>query len=460
MLAPDIAQQADGSPDRSLILVLLAPVGEDRRAALLDEIRRTLDDVHAAVADFDALRALADKTAAELAASPAPFGAYGAQEYADFLHWLSAGHFVFLGARTYEYPRTPEGDYAAEEPTYTPEGSLGLLRDQSRPVLRRASEPAILTSRLGLHLEDAPPLTVSKATLRSRVQRRADMDFIGVRRYDAKGRPVGETRFVGLFTAEAYEVPAGALPLVRRKVEAVLAHAGHNPSAHTGKRLRYIVETYPRDELFQIAEDDLRRIATGVLHLYDRPRVRLFARTDALDRFVSVPALRSAGPLRFRDAGAGRRDAGGGLGRPRLRGGAHPVRPAAGAHLLHPSPFPRPTTCTPTNARWRRRSPRPCGPGRTASRPQPARAASRRGWWARCWPATPTPFRPATGTSTTPRRPCSTCRRSRAWARMPTCTSAPSAARTTSRPASASSSTARSSPYPWRRCCRCWRTWG
>ena len=154
--------------------------------------------------------------------------------------------------------------------------------------LRRASEPALITSRLGLSLEDGPPLTVFKATLRSRVQRRADMDCIGVRRYDAEGRAAGEVRFVGLFTAEAYEAPATSLPLVRRKVEAVLAGAGHHPSAHTGKRLRYIVETYPRDELFQIGEDDLRRVAMGVLHLYDRPRVRLFARTDALDRFVSV----------------------------------------------------------------------------------------------------------------------------------------------------------------------------
>ena len=289
VLAPKLAHQdGGGAAAQSLILVLLTPVGEDRRAALLEEIGRTLHDVHAAVADFPALQALAGTAAVELAASAAPFGAYGAQEYVDFLHWLSDGHFVFLGARTYEYPRTPEGDYAAEEPLYTPEGSLGLMRDQSLSVLRRASEPAILTSRLGLHLEAAAPLTVSKATLRSRVQRRADMDFIGVRRYDAAGRPTGEIRFVGLFTAEAYEVPATDLPLVRRKVEAVLAHAGHNPSAHTGKRLRYIVETYPRDELFQIAEDELHRIATGVLHLYDRPRVRLFARTDALDRFVSV----------------------------------------------------------------------------------------------------------------------------------------------------------------------------
>ncbi len=283
-----VMQLDSESPEQSLILVVLGPVGEDRHGALLEDVGRTLEDVHDAVADFPALRALADRAAGELAASAAPFGAYGAQEYVDFLHWLTAERFVFLGARVYDYPRTADGGYAAAEPVYTPEQSLGVLRDQSRPVLRRASEPAILTSELAHHLKLAAPVTVAKSTLRSRVHRRAEMDFIGVKRYDADGAVIGEVRFVGLFTAEAYEAQASSLPLVRRKIEHVLAKAGHNPSAHTGKRLRYIVETYPRDELFQIGEDELYRIAMGVLHLYDRPRVRLFARTDALQRFVSA----------------------------------------------------------------------------------------------------------------------------------------------------------------------------
>ncbi len=274
--------------EQSLILVLLGDVGEDRRDALLEEIQRTLDDVHVAVADFPALSALMERSAQELGASPAPFGTYGAQEYVDFLHWLTTERFIFLGARIYEYPRTADGDYAPEEPIYAPEQSLGLLRDPTRPVLRRASEPALLTSELSRHLEEAVPVVVAKSSLHSRVHRRADMDYVGVKRYDAAGQAIGEVRFVGLFTAEAYETPAVSLPLVRCKIAHVLAKAGPTPSAHTGKRLRYIIETYPRDELFQISEDDLVRIGIGVMHLYDRPRVRLFARADAFQRFVSV----------------------------------------------------------------------------------------------------------------------------------------------------------------------------
>jgi glutamate dehydrogenase len=274
--------------EESMILVVLNRVGEDRREALLDALRLTLSDVHAAVRDGAAMHALMRSVAAELTTSHAPFGAYGAEEYAQFLQWVSADRFIFLGARSYDYPRTPDGAYAAEEPLYTPEGCLGVLRDIKLTVLRRASEPAILTTDLSSYLEQAEPLIVAKSTLRSRVHRRGHMDYIGVKRYDARGCAVGEVRFVGLFTAEAYEDPARHLPLVRRKIEHVLARAGENPSAHTGKRLRTIAETYPRDELFQIDEDTLYQIAMGVLHLFDRPRVRVFWRVDTFDRFVSA----------------------------------------------------------------------------------------------------------------------------------------------------------------------------
>jgi len=95
-------------------------------------------------------------------------------------------------------------------------------------------------------------------------------------------------RFVGLFSAEAYDQPASAVPLIREKVANVLARARTAPGSHNEKRLKNIVENHPRDELFQMSEDELLDEALGILHLYDRPRVRLFERRDPFDRFASV----------------------------------------------------------------------------------------------------------------------------------------------------------------------------
>jgi len=81
---------------------------------------------------------------------------------------------------------------------------------------------------------------------------------------------------------------AKEVPLVRRKVANALERAGKTPGSHNYKRLKNILENYPRDELFQISEDELLDTALGILHLYDRPRIRLFTRRDPFDRFVSV----------------------------------------------------------------------------------------------------------------------------------------------------------------------------
>ena len=272
----------------SLIQVHLDPVGEDRAQALVESVRAVLADVQMAVADFAAMQALMRDTIAELTKAPAPVSAEERAEDLAFLEWLERDRFVFLGARVYDYPRTADGGYAAEEPVYRPEGSLGVLRDQERRVLRRSSEPALLSKQLKRYLETDSPLIVAKSTLRSQVHRRAYMDYVGVKRYGADGKPSGEVRFVGLFTAEAYDAPARDVPMIRRKVANVAERAGVSAGGHNDKRLRNILETWPRDELFQTPEDELLVLALGVMHLYDRPRVRLFARRDPFARFISI----------------------------------------------------------------------------------------------------------------------------------------------------------------------------
>ncbi|CAN7158045.1 NAD-glutamate dehydrogenase [Phenylobacterium sp. LjRoot219] len=271
----------------SMIQVILEPIGPDREAALTAGIQATLADVHAAVDDFPAMRALIGRTIAELRERP---GKATPEEF-ELLSWLEAERFVFLGARVYEFPLLPNGDYAPEEPVYQAKDGLGILRDPERTVLRRAHEPAVLMRKGQERLFREAAVTVAKANAKSRVHRRGYMDYVGIKRYDDEGRPRGEVRFIGLFTAEAYDQPASAVPLLREKVARVLERAHATPGGHNEKRLKNILENHPRDELFQISEDELLSQALGILHLYDRPRVGLFERRDPLDRFASVLLL-------------------------------------------------------------------------------------------------------------------------------------------------------------------------
>ena len=272
----------------SVIILVIDPVPQERRDALGEGLAQSLSDVHAAVEDHEAMAALMRQAVQRLETTPPAVDPAILEENIAFLKWLKSDHFVFLGARDYDYPRGADGDYEAEAPLSQSGAGLGILADPERTVLRRASEPAVLTRQMRRQLDFSDPVTVAKANARSRVHRRAYMDYVGVKRYGPDGKATGETRFVGLFTSEAYDRLATETPLIRRKVANVLSRADKAPGSHNEKRLKNILDNYPRDELFQISEDELLSIALGILHLYDRPRIRLFTRQDPFDRFVSV----------------------------------------------------------------------------------------------------------------------------------------------------------------------------
>ena len=129
-------------------------------------------------------------------------------------------------------------------------------------------------------------LIVTKANARSTVHRPGYLDYVGVKRFDAAGNVCGEHRFLGLYTSTAYSASPADIPLLRRKTANVIERAGVARGSHAGKALRNILATYPRDELFQTSEDDLLRTATGILHLGERQRFRLFVRRDPFERFL------------------------------------------------------------------------------------------------------------------------------------------------------------------------------
>src|SRR5690606_36591336 len=89
-------------------------------------------------------------------------------------------------------------------------------------------------------------------------------------------------------TATAYTLSTGSIPFLRRKVDSVLARAGYDPESHSGRALTNVLESYPRDERFQIDPDLLYDFTLAILQLDERPRIRVLARRDRFDRFVSI----------------------------------------------------------------------------------------------------------------------------------------------------------------------------
>ena len=265
------------NPVQSLILVECDRiVSSTEREALAQELGRVLGDVRGAVQDWAEM--LGRVQSVSEAASNSPLSSDSRQEGIDFLHWLQDRNFTFLGARDYDLRR----DAGAVSLIARSESGLGILRGTVQTLETQLPSEAVSL------MESNELVLVTKAMTRATVHRPAWLDYIGVKRFDAAGELVGETRFLGLYTSTAYSASVSQIPRVRRLAAQVMSSAGVVPESHAAKALQAILEAYPRDELFQIDVATLTEHAMGILRLQERQRTRVFLRRDPIGRFTSA----------------------------------------------------------------------------------------------------------------------------------------------------------------------------
>ncbi|MEU6300040.1 NAD-glutamate dehydrogenase [Streptomyces erythrochromogenes] len=252
------------------------------------DLQRVLSDVRESVEDWEKMREAALRIADGLPDEPtAPdLREYELEEARELLRWLADDHFTFLGYREYNLV---DGDSLAA----VPGTGLGILRSDPHHSGKEDGHPVSpsfnrLPADARAKAREHRLLVLTKANSRSTVHRPSYLDYVGVKKFDADGNVVGERRFLGLFSSAAYTESVRRVPVIRRKVAEVLERAGFSPASHDGRDLTQILETYPRDELFQTPVDQLQSIVTSVLYLQERRRLRLYLRQDEYGRYYSA----------------------------------------------------------------------------------------------------------------------------------------------------------------------------
>ncbi len=243
------------------------------------DLEATLADVRVAVRDWSAMRARVRAIISELASDPPPLPAAEVAEVAHLLDWMEARHFVFLGYRHYRLERGRSEDQLVPDRA----SGLGILSARRG----RRTGTTVLRGDVRSKAREAELLIITKANSTSTVHRGELLDYVGVKTFDRRGSVTGEHRFLGLWTSTAYHGSPRDIPVLRHKVDRVIEHFGLDPSSHDGKEVLNVLETYPRDELFQANAADLIRIVRGVVNLYERRTVRLLVRRDPYHRFYS-----------------------------------------------------------------------------------------------------------------------------------------------------------------------------
>ncbi|HWX50088.1 MAG TPA: NAD-glutamate dehydrogenase domain-containing protein [Roseomonas sp.] len=236
-------------------------------------VERALGELRLAVSDFPAVLGRLRAAEAEIGSD-----AGGAQ---SFLRWMEE-NFVFLGHRLIRFGENGVPDRVEEH--------LGLLRDESLPVFDALRDLGAIPPAMRASLRSGGPIAVAKANMRARVHRPQHADVVATRIFGPDGQITGLRLFLGLFAASAYNRNPRSIPWLADKVERILDMAGVNPDSHDGRALRNIVDTWPRDELFQAEEAAILDGARRALDLSIRPRPALYLRRDPFERFVSAIA--------------------------------------------------------------------------------------------------------------------------------------------------------------------------
>ncbi len=250
--------------------------------ALQTGFEQTLENVHLVVEDWKPLCARIDRIITTLEAQSLPVSAEEKREALTFLRWLEENHFTFIGFHAYDLV-----EENGEERLRLAEGSaLGIFRGT------QADQIAQSLARIPPPQRRAPPprklLVITKTTAHSPVHRPAHLDYLGIRRFNEEGEVVGEWRFVGLYGSTVYNTLLSEIPILRLKVAHVMKQAKLRHNSHGGKAMQHILTTFPRDEMFQISEDELLEIAVGILQVQERHRLSLFLRRDPFGRFISA----------------------------------------------------------------------------------------------------------------------------------------------------------------------------
>ncbi|TQJ15427.1 glutamate dehydrogenase [Yimella lutea] len=254
---------------------------ESGDADLVAVLHEVLDDVRDAVTDWERMRAQCDVIIRDLEADPpSSVGKDIVERTQGFLRWLADEHFTFLGYREYVLDEVDGEDVLRG----VAGSGLGLLRYDA-PASEAFSR---LTPHARRTARDPHLLTVTKANSRSTVHRPVYLDYIGLRTFDAAGNVIGERRFLGLFSSSAYVESVRRVPILRERVAAVVTNSGYAPDSHSGKDLMQVLETYPRDELFQIRTEELKSIASQVMRVQERRTPAVLRRDDEFGRFTSV----------------------------------------------------------------------------------------------------------------------------------------------------------------------------
>lgn len=274
---------ATGLQAEALSCINCAHISDSQFKEIESALKDVLKNVSAAVKDFVpmCMRAREIQQSLKANSSTPSVSKVELDESIEFISWLLDNHFTFLGYEKYRIKKARSGSVMELD-----KGSiLGVSR--FKPDLKGKVNLKSLPKGTANLILKKQVCSFAKSSNLSKVHRPAYYDYVLLKEFDEKGDVVTEHRFLGLYTSSVYFQAAVDIPLVRKKVEAVLKQSGFAPNGHSIKDLLQVINVFPRDELFQISEKQLFETAIEITQIQETQTSKLFIRKDSYGKFYS-----------------------------------------------------------------------------------------------------------------------------------------------------------------------------
>ena len=296
LLHPSLAidREEDGSPSalgssaggREVYLYAeVASVDAARHSELASEVGGVLRQLQHVVADHGAMLETM-RVHTEGIEAVDRRGRSHARELMDFLYWLAADNFVFLGYRRYALTRH-DGDWKLRLES---QSGLGLLRDAGSSRFGAERSGAEIPELIRSRADDELLVFFDKSNTTSIVHREGRLDTISIKIFDARGELCGFGKFIGLLTYQGVRSRPSDIPIIRHRRERVLGELAAERGSHTYKAAIEAFDSLPLEFLFAFHTSDITKAIRSILRAYEGRSIEIVAIPAPLARsfFVSV----------------------------------------------------------------------------------------------------------------------------------------------------------------------------
>lgn len=265
-------------PNESVIYIKIVPVkSEEALTRLSSEIYNVLKNARYAVSDWQEMLSQVSHSKQWVAS---PELNHEEDENVLFLDWLTNDNFTFIGYREYEFiNRGSKKKFTTRE-----KNSLGIMKLVDKDFNDNLIEDVFNSDQ---NIWRNAAITIGKIREVSRVHRYSSFDYICILK-KLDGKIVAARVFIGLFVTRLEYQSVTLIPIIRKKVDSIVSRGGFDRASFNGKELFSIVETLPRDELFQLSEDELFLTSMMILSCLNNPRLIVFVRESRCKVFLNL----------------------------------------------------------------------------------------------------------------------------------------------------------------------------